>query len=153
MYTPTHHRFKGSMKRTIPHNKSLLLNTNEADSPSIQALCVRLSHKLICTNAFFGLLFLLLEKSHWLSPVISFSLMRGKCYLKNKITNRVTFHVSNPPFRTVILSYVIKKFESGRFIDFITKAGQNYAVSVAGHLKLFSKILVSLRQTILSGTD
>jgi len=114
-------------------------------------ICVDLDGTLIKTDLLCESLFALLKVNFVYVVFLPFWLLKGKAYLKQEITRRITFDVTCLPYNTELLSFLIQARQRGRQLALVTAANVKIARQIADHLGIFSDILASDAKTNLSG--
>jgi len=78
-------------------------------------------------------------------------LMRGKAWLKRRLTKRITIDVSTLPYRAVLVDFLSKEKRSGRRVVLATASDVELAQRVDRHLRLFDEVVGSDSYINLSG--
>ena len=78
-------------------------------------------------------------------------LLKGRANLKREVARRVELDPTLLPYRTPLLDYLRSERDRGRTIVLATASDERFANQVAGHLKLFDRVLASDGSTNVSG--
>jgi 4-hydroxybenzoate polyprenyltransferase len=114
-------------------------------------LVVDLDGTLVKTNLLLeSLLALLREKPKYIF-VLPLWLLKGKAYLKQQVSRRLSLDVSSLPYREELLDYLRSQRCEGRSIVLATAADVKIAWQVADHLKIFDLVFASDGRNNLSG--
>jgi 4-hydroxybenzoate polyprenyltransferase len=114
-------------------------------------ICVDLDDTLVKTDILWESLFALLKINLAYIFLVPFWLLRGKAYLKQEITRRVTLDVTCLPYNSELLSFLIKVRQLGCQLALVTASNVKIAQQIADHLGIFTDILASDDKTNLSG--
>ncbi|HEV2583219.1 MAG TPA: UbiA family prenyltransferase [Ktedonobacteraceae bacterium] len=120
---------------------------------SIQSppLVVDLDGTLVKTNLLLEAALALLKEKPQYIFVLPVWLLKGKAYLKQQVTRRVSLDVSVLPYREEFLDYLKAQRTEGRSLVLATAGNLQIARQVAEHLKLFDLVFASDGTTNLSG--
>ena len=123
--------------------------------PSDQAvtsfpLVVDLDGTLIKTDSLIESFLALILQNPLYVFVVPLWLLRGRAYLKQQISRRVTLDVSLLPYNQELLNYLRGQRDRGRRLILATGADEAIARGVAGCLQFFDTILASNGTTNLS---
>ena len=114
-------------------------------------LVVDLDGTLVRTDLLVESLFALIKQNFLYLFLFPFWLVKGKAFLKRKISERVTLDVTVLPYHRELLSHLKEQFAKGRRLVLATGTDERIARQVADHLQLFDSVLASDGTTNLSG--
>jgi 4-hydroxybenzoate polyprenyltransferase len=117
----------------------------------IPPLCVDLDGTLIASDTLWESVLVLLRRSPWLCFLLPIWLMRGRSFLKSKVTHHVKLAVETLPYRPDVLAFLRQQKAQGRYLVLATAADIRIAEAVAKHLGLFDEVLGSDKNTNLKG--
>ncbi len=106
-------------------------------------LVVDLDGTLVKTDLLIESLFALIKQNPLYIFVIPFWLLKGRAYLKRKITHRVTLDVRVLPYNRELLDHLMAEHARGRPLVLATGNDERIAHQVADHLQLFDRVLAS----------
>ncbi|SFV60093.1 integral membrane protein [hydrothermal vent metagenome] len=118
----------------------------------MKPLIVDLDHTLIHTDLLQKSALLLLKKNPFFIFIMPFWLIKGKGYLKDKISQRITIDVSLLPYNQKVIKY-IKNQPKEREIVLATASHKYYAKQVFDFLNLFDKLMASDKNFNLSSQN
>jgi len=124
---------------------------NLAGQSTHSPLVVDLDGTLVKTNLLLESLLALLKEKPQYAFVLPVWLLRGRAYLKQQVTRRVSLDVSILPYQDDFLDYLKTQHTAGRSLVLATASDGQIAQQVADHLKLFDFVLASDGTTNLSG--
>jgi 4-hydroxybenzoate polyprenyltransferase len=78
-------------------------------------------------------------------------LMKGKAYLKQKLSEKVSLNPATMPYNLQLIEWLKAQKASGHRLILCTAADQKIAYSIAAHLNLFDEVISSDGQTNLAG--
>lgn len=135
--------------RSSPHDAR---SSPVAASPELgRPLCVDLDGTLVKSDTLVDSLLLLLRTR----PLDAFKTplwaLKGKAYLKARVTSLAALDVAHLPYNEPLLHYLQAARGNGRKIYLATGADGGLADRVARHLGLFEEVLASDGQTNLTG--
>ena len=116
-------------------------------------LAVDLDGTLIRTDSFIESLILLLKAKPLLLPVILIWLLKGKAYLKQQVSRRVTVDISSLPYNLDILVFLQDQYNSGRRLVLATGADDSIAQQIAVYLHIFDEVIASDGENNLTGVE
>lgn len=106
-------------------------------------LIVDLDHSLITID----LLQFSSKKALCINPllifIIPFWLMRGKGFLKDKLSQRVFIDATKLPYNQLVIKYIKQRKSIGDNIILATASHYKYANAVAEHLQFFDEVMAS----------
>ena len=114
-------------------------------------LVVDLDGTLVRTDLLIESLFALIRQNPFYVFLLPYWLLRGKAFLKQQVSRRVTLDVSLLPCQRDLLTYLEGERTRGRRLVLATAAHEIMARRVAAHLELFDTVLASSRAINLSG--
>ncbi len=106
-------------------------------------LVVDLDHTLINTDLLYESLIGLLKKQPWLIFIYPIWFAKGKGYLKEQLTKRLSIDVTTLPYIQSTIDYILERKKAGDKIILATASHKNYAFAVAKHIKLFDDVMAS----------
>ena len=106
-------------------------------------LCVDLDGTLLRSDLFLESIAGLLNRNLLWLFLLPLWLLRGKAWMKAKITDKVDLDVETLPYHTQLLDFLVEEKERGRYLVLITATNQKYADQVAQFLGLFSEVIAS----------
>jgi len=116
-------------------------------------LCVDLDGTLIRSDSLFELLLAGIRKEPWLIFLAPLWLLAGRAALKHRLAARVAPQPATLPYNEELLSFLRAAALDGTEIILVTAAPERVALSVAGHLGLFSKVFSSDGRVNLKGKE
>lgn len=128
---------------------------SQSDSPD-QApdrvpLFVDLDGTLVRTDTSVEGSFRLVRKALIYALRLPLWLLRGRAYLKRKVSERVPMEAEHLPYRTEFVNFLRAEHKGGRRIILATAADETYARAVADHLGFFENAVGSDGVTDLAG--
>lgn len=114
-------------------------------------LFIDLDGTLVATDTLWESVIVYLKANPLRVFLLLFWLLKGKVHFKSRLAEKVDLNPAALPYRTEVLEYIKEAQTAGNTVVLATAAHRRIAESVAGHLKLFSKVLASDGQTNLSG--
>lgn len=114
-------------------------------------LVVDLDGTLVKTDLLVESLFVLIKKNPFFIVLLPFWLLKGKAYLKQQISQRVTLDVSILPYNQQFLDYLRVQHSQGRRLVLATGSDERIALQVANYLQLFDEVFASNGAVNLSG--
>ncbi len=131
----------------------LFLNTaNKGISLSALPLVVDLDGTLILTDTLHEAALRALRDKPLSVLRIPFWLMKGKAYLKQKLTHCSEFDPSTLPYNQALITWLKEQQATGRSLILCTAADQVIAEAVAKHLGLFNQVIASDGENNLAGS-
>jgi 4-hydroxybenzoate polyprenyltransferase len=125
-------------------------------SPSVQAelpLCVDLDGTLVKSDTLYDLLLVLTRHRTQLLLHVPGWVVRGKAYLKARISREVSLDVGRLPYNRPLLEYLTSEHGKGRAIYLTTGADSLLAERVSAHLGIFQGVLASNGKVNLTGSN
>lgn len=113
-------------------------------------LCVDCDNTLIATDLLFEACFLLLKQDPVKLFFLPFWLLKGKAYLKKRLSEFVTFEWDSLPYRPETLELIEKARQENRKIVLATASPTIWAQGIADHLKCFTEIFATEKNINLS---
>jgi len=133
---------------TLTHDP---LSVEPSDQPVTSLpLVVDLDGTLIKTDSLIESFLALIQQNPLYAFLVLLWVLRGRAYLKQQISRRVSIDVSLLPYNQELLHYLKVQRDQGRRLILATGADEKIARRVADHLKLFDVILASDGITNLS---
>jgi len=124
------------------------LANQQAISPP---LVVDLDGTLIKTDSLAESFFALMRQNPLYLFLLPFWLLRGRAFLKRKISQRVVLDVSLLPYQDELLNYLKLQHAQGRQLVLATGTDERIAQKVADYLQIFDRVLASNGTINLSG--
>ncbi len=126
---------------TLTHDH---LSARPSDQPVTPVpLVIDLDGTLIKTDSLIESFLALIRQNPLYAFVVPLWLLRGRAYLKQQISRRVTLDVSLLPYHQELLAYLRVQRDQGRRLVLATGADEKIARGVADYLRLFETILAS----------
>ncbi len=120
------------------------------DSPE-PPLYVDLDGTLIRGDTLLLSLMKLLRERPWRSLVLPYRLLAGRAALKDYIARSVSLEPAELPYRIEVLDFLRSEKARGRTLVLATAAHSIISDAVAGHLRLFDRVLATDRSRNLKG--
>jgi len=114
-------------------------------------LCVDLDGTLIKTDTLFESFLIFIKSKPFYIFFLPLWLLRGRAYLKQKITYSTKLNIELLPYNQPVLDWIQAEKAKGRKIILVTAADQLIAESIAKHLGLFDEVLASNGEINLKG--
>jgi 4-hydroxybenzoate polyprenyltransferase len=114
-------------------------------------LVVDLDGTLVMTDLLLESFFTLIKQNPLYLFILPFWLLKGRAFLKQQISQRVTLEVSLLPYHPKFLDYLKVQWAQGRRLVLATAADGRIARQVADYLQLFDMVLASDGTINLSG--
>jgi 4-hydroxybenzoate polyprenyltransferase len=114
-------------------------------------LCIDCDGTLIKTDLLHEAFLLLLKQSPLKLGKLFFWFLKGKSFLKLKLSEAVEFNYSSLPYRGEILDLIKQERKKGRKIALATASPFKWAEGIEEHLNLFDKIIATKDKLNLSG--
>ena len=115
-------------------------------------LCVDLDGSLLATDMLWESMLLAVKSRPSLLLIFPFWLLRGKAYLKRKIAERVKVNAAALPYRSDILSFLVREKKAGRKIVLTTASDMSLVLPIAQHIGVFDDVIASDGRLNLKGT-
>lgn len=115
--------------------------------------CVDCDGTLIQTDLLHEAVLLLLRQAPIKLFSLFFWLLKGKSYLKKRLTETVEFNYSTLPFKEEILNLIKEEKTKGRRIVLATASPYPWADGIQNHLNLFDEIIATDNHINLSGKN
>lgn len=106
-------------------------------------LCVDLDGTLIKGDLLYESTLLLLKGNLLYLFLLPWWLLKGKAYLKQQISRRVTIDVTVLPYNQQFLGFLRTMHRSGRILILATATDRTLAERIARHLGLFAEVIAS----------
>jgi len=116
-------------------------------------LVVDLDGTLVYTDTLLESLIMLIKHSPFVIFALPFWLLRGKAYMKRRLSNLVVPNPALLPYNLELVSWLREQKDSDRELILCTAADQRIAEGVASHLDLFSLVLASDGLRNMKGTN
>ncbi len=116
-------------------------------------LCVDLDGTLVKSDTLVDSLLVLARRNPRACLAIPQWALRGKAYLKARVTGLVTLDVEHLPYNAPLLDYLRQEYSGGRKLYLATGADEELAWRIASHLEIFEGVLASDGETNLTGKD
>lgn len=116
-------------------------------------LCIDCDNTLIATDLLFEACFLLLKQHPTKLFLLPFWLIKGKAFLKQRLTEYVTFDWETLPYRPETLEVIEKARQDERKVVLATASPKVWAEGIANHLKCFDEIFATEKATNLSSRN
>src|SRR5262249_34054851 len=114
-------------------------------------LCVDLDGSLVKTDTLLESVVLLLKRAPWLLFLMPLWLLKGRGYLKRRLSEVVQLDPALLPYNAELLEYVQLCRTQGRPIILVTAADEQIATNVSNHLGLFTEVFSSSATVNLKG--
>lgn len=106
-------------------------------------LAVDLDETLTYTDTLYELLLIYIHKNPFNFFLIFFWLLKGKAFLKSKLSENVNIDVTLLPYNNELINFLKKEKKNNRKIILCTAANKKLANSIAKHLNLFDDVIAS----------
>lgn len=120
-------------------------------SDSSLPLCVDLDGTLVRTDLSVESLLVALRRAPWIVVFLPFWLLRGKCYLKERLSALADLDPRVLPYHSVVVELVRSARERGRRTILVTGSHRKYAEKVSDHLRLFDECIATQPGQNLTG--
>jgi 4-hydroxybenzoate polyprenyltransferase/phosphoserine phosphatase len=107
------------------------------------AFCVDLDGTLVRTDTLMELLLSVLRAAPWRVVFIPFWILRGKAFLKRRVSLLGSLRVESLPYRQDLLELIRSELRDGRRLVLASGADHTIATRIANHLNLFDDVLAS----------
>lgn len=114
-------------------------------------LCVDLDGTLIRSDSLWELILRALRHSPFYLLLIPILLIKGKCFLKRRLSEKFGKFIKNLPFNSDVISYIVKRKKSGDKIWLVTACDRQLAKSIAEKTGLFDGVYGSSESINLRG--
>ena len=114
-------------------------------------LCVDLDGTLIRSDSLWELILRALRHNPFYILLIPILLLKGKCFLKRRLSEKFGKFIKNLPFNSDVISYIVKRKKSGDKIWLVTACNEHLAKSIAEKTELFDGIYGSSESINLRG--
>ena len=114
-------------------------------------LCVDLDGTLIRSDSLWELILRTLRHNPFYILLIPILLMKGKCLLKQRLSEKFGKFIKNLPFNSDVISYIVKRKKSGDKIWLVTACNEHLAKSIAEKTGLFDGVYGSSESINLRG--
>jgi len=109
----------------------------------LKPLVVDLDGTLIRTDLLYQSLFSFIKQSPLQLLAPFFWLAKGKSHLKTELANRITIDVSFLPYDPAVIALIEGERAKHRQVILATGSHKLYADQIAGHLKLFDRVIAT----------
>ena len=133
---------------TLTHDPPIVKPSDQLTS-SIP-LVTDLDGTLIKTDSLAESLFAIMRQNPLSIFIVLFWLLKGRAYLKQQVSRRITLDVSLLPYHQGLLDYLKVQHGHGRRLVLATGADEEIALRVADYLQLFDGIFASDGKTNLT---
>ncbi len=116
-------------------------------------LIVDLDHTLITTDILQLSIKIIIKKQPIKALLIPFWLMRGKGFLKDKLTKIVNIDITKLPYNQHVLNYIKNSKQKGHKVILATASHYKYANQISEYLQLFDQTLSSNKNFNLSSIN
>lgn len=116
------------------------------------ALCVDLDGTLIYTDMLLESICALLNQKPFLIFLVPFWLLRGRAFLKMKLSSNVHINPATLPYNQELLEYLKEQKKRGRELVLATATNIQLAQKIADHLGIFDLVLGSDGSTNRAGS-
>lgn len=124
-----------------------MVNNNPISLP----LCVDLDGTLIKTDLLLESFLVLFKNKPWIIFLIPFWVIKGKAYLKERISREVDLDVSALPYCGSLVTLLRQEHERGRSLVLATASHEKYALAVSKYLGFFDEVIATSESSNLSG--
>ena len=114
-------------------------------------LCVDLDGTLIRSDSLWELILRALRHNPFYLLLIPILLIKGKCFLKRRLSEKFGKFIKNLPFNSDVISYIVKRKKSGDKIWLVTACDRQLAKSIAEKTGLFDGVYGSSESINLRG--
>lgn len=114
-------------------------------------LCVDLDGTLIRSDSLWELILRALRHNPLYILLIPILLLKGKCFLKRRLSEKFGKFIKNLPFNSDVISYIVKRKKSGDKIWLVTACDRQLAKSIAEKTGLFDGVYGSSESINLRG--
>lgn len=118
---------------------------------SAENLCVDLDGTLIRSDSLWELILRALRHNPFYLLLTPILLIKGKCFLKRRLSEKFGKFIKNLPFNSNVISYIKKRKKSGSKIWLVTACDEQIAKSIAEKTGLFDGIHGSSENINLKG--
>lgn len=115
-------------------------------------LCVDMDGTLVRGDIFFLTCLRMLWRKPWLFPQALWWLRKGRPYLKDQISRRVSLPSKSIPLRQGFLSWLRQQADGGRTVLLVTAGNEHAARMVAEAAGVFDEVLASTATLHLKGS-
>jgi len=116
-------------------------------------LCVDCDHTLIATDLLYEAFFLLLKQYPVGIFLIPFWILKGKTYLKQRLTEHVVFDWETLPYRQDVITLIKEARAEKRKVILATASPMAWAQGIANHLQIFDDVLATTKDLNLLGKN
>ncbi|MDR0678030.1 MAG: haloacid dehalogenase-like hydrolase [Holosporaceae bacterium] len=117
----------------------------------LKPICVDLDGTLIDEDVTTEAIKIYLRRSFLNVFRVFYWLLRGRAYLKQKLSEFVELDVSSLKYRKEFLAFILNKKQKGHQIFLVTASNHTYADKVADYLGIFNGIFASSSHVNLRG--
>lgn len=118
-----------------------------------QPLCIDCDGTLIATDLLYEAFFLMLKQYPIGLFLLPIWLLRGKAYLKQRLSEKITFNWATLPYRNEIITLIKQEKSNHRQIVLATASPMTWAQGIANYLNCFDKVLATSETSNLSGSN
>lgn len=116
-------------------------------------VAVDLDGTLTLTDTLHESVLQLLRDRPWQVLALPIWLLRGKAYLKAKISDQVSLNPQTLPYNQALITWLKEQKDLGRKIVLCTATDQRIAQRIADHLSLFDTVIASDGHTNIAGKN
>jgi len=116
-------------------------------------LCIDCDGTLIATDLLYEAFFLMLKQYPIGLFLLPIWLLKGKAYLKQRLSEKVTFSWETLPYRDEIIKLIKAEKSNRRKIVLATASPTTWAHGIANHLNCFDEVLATTETSNLSGSN
>ncbi|MFV1922485.1 MAG: UbiA family prenyltransferase [Methylotenera sp.] len=116
-------------------------------------LCIDCDGTLIATDLLYEAFFLMLKQYPIGLFLLPIWLLKGKAYLKQRLSEKITFNWETLPYRNEIITLIKEEKSNHRQIVLATASPITWAQGIANHLNCFDKVLATSETSNLSGSN
>ena len=127
----------------MPESPAIIPSSVSFPSGAEVPLVVDLDGTLVKTDLLVESILALVRRKFFYLLVMPFWLLRGRAFLKQEISRRITLDVRVLPYHGELLAFLKAEHARGRPLILATGSEEGIARRVADHLGIFSKILAT----------
>jgi 4-hydroxybenzoate polyprenyltransferase/phosphoserine phosphatase len=110
---------------------------------NIKPLCVDLDGTLVSTDTLMESILIAVKRKPLLLMLLPFWLMKGRAYLKKRVSENASIDAALLPYKEQIINYIKSEKDKGREIVLATATDRKIALAVSSYLNLFDKVIAT----------
>jgi 4-hydroxybenzoate polyprenyltransferase len=122
-----------------------------SNKPTQIPLCVDLDGSLIKTDLLLESFLALFKKKPWVIFLVPFWVLKGKAYLKARISREIDLDASVLPYCEKLVALLRQECKNGRTLVLATASHEKYALGVAKHLGFFDEVIATSGSSNMTG--